>query len=466
MNAPNKTEVPRIAQVGERMASLAQAYTPDPFVIALLLVAVSFVVGFFRSDNDAVDLAYAFAEGMLHPGLLAFAFKMALILVTGHALACAPFVQRHFSRLASVPKTNAQAAASVAFVAMFLGWWNWGLGLVGGAFFAREIGKSFRQRQIPLQYPLIGAAGYLGLLVWHGGFSGSAPLKVAVQSSFSAPINISRTILSERNLLLTVVVIGAMSALFYILGKGAASKTPHQALQETSPEIGDDVKAKHDTPETKQNFASFVESRRELSLVISLPIFSYLVVSLVDEGASAINLNFVILLFFAQGIVLFKTPRDYSRAFADGAKGAGGILLQFPLYFGILAVTKESGLLSDMAQLLTSLATPLEAVLSPSRVAPALSLLSASMLNVLVPSGGGQWALQSPILLETCERLSLDKASMVMAFSYGDQLTNMMQPFWALPLLSITGLKAHEVMGYTLLAMFTAFPIYLLAVML
>ena len=40
-----------------------------------------------------------------------------------------------------------------------------------------------------------------------------------------------------------------------------------------------------------------------------------------------------------------------------------------------------------------------------------------------------------------------------MALAYGDQLTNMLQPFWALPLLGITGLKAKEILPYTIIIM-------------
>ena len=40
-----------------------------------------------------------------------------------------------------------------------------------------------------------------------------------------------------------------------------------------------------------------------------------------------------------------------------------------------------------------------------------------------------------------------------MALAYGDQLTNMLQPFWALPLLGITNLKAKEILPYTLIMM-------------
>jgi len=455
---------PWLARFGHRMAERAQAFIPDPFVIALLLAGFSLVVGVLRSERSVLELSQAFAEGSLHTGLLAFAFKMALILVTGHALATTPLVRRYVDWLSALPQTSAQAAASTAVVAMGLGWLNWGLGLVGGAFFAREVGRAFARRHAPLNYPVVGAAGYLGLLVWHGGLSGSAPLKVAVASSFSDAIPITQTVLSSRNLVLTVVVMVAMAVLFFQLGKGGATDEVHPALaREVDADHDRDVDAARRN--AHPGFAGFIEARPELSLVLTLPLLVFLGVSVVHKGAGAINLNFVILLFFALGIGLSKSPLAYSRAFGEGAKGAAGILLQFPIYFGILAVTKESGLLTDLANALAALTEPLSSVLSPARVAPALTLMSASVLNVLVPSGGGQWALQAPILLETCTQLQLPKAPMVMAFSYGDQLTNMMQPFWALPLLSITGLKARDVMGYTLLAMGVAFPLYLLAVM-
>ena len=60
---------------------------------------------------------------------------------------------------------------------------NWGLGLIVGALLARDVGRSLQSRGIRAHYPLIAAAGYMGLLVWHGGFSGSAPLSMRARCS-------------------------------------------------------------------------------------------------------------------------------------------------------------------------------------------------------------------------------------------------------------------------------------------
>ena len=51
---------------------------------------------------------------------------------------------------------------------------NWGLGLIFGAIFARKVAENASQNKWPLHYPIIGACGYSGLMVWHGGISGSA----------------------------------------------------------------------------------------------------------------------------------------------------------------------------------------------------------------------------------------------------------------------------------------------------
>ncbi len=71
-----------------------------------------------------------------------------------------------------------------------------------------------------------------------------------------------------------------------------------------------------------------------------------------------------------------------------------------------------------------------------------------------MPSGGGQWAVQGPIFIEALKQAHLPYAWGVLALAYGDQWTNLIQPFWALPLLAITGLEAKDIMGYCMLLLF------------
>jgi short-chain fatty acids transporter len=441
-----------IARFGDRAALLARRVIPDPFVIAVGLSALVLAIAAARTGT--VDAFKAYTRGMFDGGLLAFAFKMALILVTGHALAAAPVTRRLLGRLAALPRTTPAAAALVALTALLLGLLNWGLGLVAGAFAAREVGRAFHARGQPLNYPLIGAAGYLGLVVWHGGLSGSAPLKVADAGPFGDPLPISETVLGPMNLVVTGLVLTALPLLFRALGRsGDVSLEPWEATLAQQPEASD-------APGPLDR----IERSPLITAVLVVPVVVTLGAGLLEKGAAAINLDFVILAFFALGLLLHGRPLAYANAFGEGARGAAGILLQFPIYFGILAAAKASGVLVDIASAMNTVAASMGVDAGVS--APLMTFTTAAGINMLVPSGGGQWVLQQPIITAAVDALHVSRAEMVMAFAYGDQLTNMLQPFWALPLLSITGLKAREVMGYTILAMLAAIPCFALGLIL
>ena len=152
-------------------------------------------------------------------------------------------------------------------------------------------------------------------------------------------------------------------------------------------------------------------------------------------------------------LFLHKNIRSFLSAVDDAIGGAAGILIQFPLYFGILGVMKDSGLINMMAEFLASNST--------ATSFPIITFFSAGLINIFIPSGGGQWAVQGPIIIQTATELNIPLGKAIMAMAYGDQLTNMLQPFWALPLLGITGLKAKEILPYTLFIMLVGMVIFL-----
>ena len=159
------------------------------------------------------------------------------------------------------------------------------------------------------------------------------------------------------------------------------------------------------------------------------------------RGEVTFDLNSVNLFFLALALAAHGSIRGFLDSVSDGARGAGAIIVQFPLYFGILGVMQASGMIERLSSAMASIAS--------SSTFPLFTFLSAGLVNFFVPSGGGQWALQSDVLLSTAASLELDPGRTVMAFAYGDQWTNLLQPFWALPLLAITGLKARQIAGYT-----------------
>ncbi len=446
-----------LARFSARLADVAQRVVPDPFVIALGLTLTAFVLGLLvMPDPDVGALAAGWFARFGASGTLAFTTQMALILVAGAALAGAPAVRGLLGRLADLPRTTRGAAALTAFTAMSCALLNWGFGLVAGAVLAREIGARAKAAGRPIDYPLVGAAGYTGLLVWHGGFSGSAPLKVTEGTPATSaapgggpPVPLDETLFSTLNL---GVCLGLLVLVPWLLSRMASPE------RERVPDVPD--RASDAPPDG--------ERRPAAGRVLALAVVALGVVALGGRLAAAetwwagLGLDVVILALVLAGMLLFGTPLRYGRAFAAAAPEAGGILLQFPFYFGILGLLEAAGLVellanrsADMARGLASLGLPLAWSFD------VVTFLSAGLVNLFVPSGGGQWAVQGTILAEATGELGLPLPRAVMALAYGDEWTNMLQPFWALALLGITGLKARDILGYTMTVMLLALAVYL-----
>ncbi len=448
-----------IARVGLILSRGFRQVMPDPFVLAVLLTAFTCVLVLILTPTSPGRMVQLWAGDQGVWGLLKFGMQMCLILVTGHAIAASPPAGRVIARVAAVPRTGAGAAGLVALVACATGIFNWGLGLIAGAICARRVGEAMAAKGVRVHYPLLAAAGYLGLVIWHGGLSGSAPLKVTTQRDLVeilganppiGPIGLERTMLSPMNLFVTLGLLVLLPLVVRLLH-------PSEAASEALVSAG----ARPATVPTGAEGDAVLEAKPFLPrLLEDTPLVTALIVVLIGawavgyyfprEGRSGIlsltpdTVNLTMLLV---GLVLHRTPASYLRAVEDGVKGCAGIILQFPLYAGVMGLMAGSGLTALLATRLAS---------GPASALPLLTFLAASVINLFVPSGGGQWAVQGPVAVEAAVSAGIDPAKIVMAVAYGDQLTNMLQPFWALPLLAITGVKARDIVGYTAIVMLVA----------
>ena len=179
---------------------------------------------------------------------------------------------------------------------------------------------------------------------------------------------------------------------------------------------------------------------------MGLLLVAYLVLRLGFRDG-AIDLGTVIMIFLALGLLLHRTPVAYVRAFGKSATGAAGIILQFPFYAGIMGIITGIGASGiSLGQVLADgcirISTPL--------TYPLLTFLCAALLNLFVPSGGGHWAIQAPIMFTAGADLGVDPGLTGTAIAWGDAWTNLIQPFWALPALAIAKLNAKDIMGYCL----------------
>ena len=436
-----------------RFEKLFKSALPTPFTIAVLLTFLTFLLALFltspqQQENHFIQLLRFWEQGLWHSPLLVFAMQMMLMLVLGHVLALSKPIDKLIAKGTQYCNNTANAAAIITFSTLLVAFFNWGLGLIFGAIFARKVGEHATKKGVKLNYPLIGAAGYSGLMVWHGGISGSAPIKIAEEGHFLSEqigvISQAETVFSTMNISISIVLLIALPLLMHYLGKQKEGEKL-QLLAEENTEIialSGAEKLDHSTMLTYLFggiiiFYAFYKAFI-LPEVISLKV---------------INPNYINLVLLGFAIIMHKSFFNFLKAVDSAISGAVGILIQFPLYFGIMGIMNHSGMVQIMSDFFVSIAN--------ETTFPIFTFISAGIVNVFVPSGGGQWAVQGPIIVDAANQLGVSIPKSVMALAYGDQLTNMLQPFWALPLLAVTGLKAKEILPYTLILLLAGIVIFI-----
>lgn len=434
---------------------------PTPFTIALLLTIFSMVLAIVWPWNYCVDnyqnsaekfslLLNYWYDGLWNTNGLAFAIQMMLMLLLGHILALSPIIEKAINKILPVCSNNAKSAGIITLLTLIVSWFNWGLGLIFGAIFCKKIMQYASERDIPLNPGLIGAAGYCGLMIWHGGISGSSLIKItepghlasisveSIKPIVPELIDFNSTVFSSMNLVITLLLLITLPLTMYLLGNKVKTKIPNfkkktKKLNKEKPLIGIE----------KVDY-SLITGR-----IIGATIFCFCIYLAFQHPNTSslrfINPNFLNLTLLGMGIFFHGSIINFIKASESAVTGTVGILIQFPIYFGIMGIFKSTGIISDMSYFFQEISNEV--------TYPIYTFISAAIVNFFVPSGGGQWYIQGPLVIQSALEMGIPLNKSIMALAYGDQVTNMLQPFWALPLLGITGLKAKDILPYTLIIM-------------
>jgi len=445
----------------DKFIKTARTLLPSPFAIAILLTFLTFILALVLTEpkegsKQVIQLLEFWETGLWHEGIIVFAFQMMVMLGLGHALALTKPVDFLIKKTLKYCTNTASAAAAVTFFTIVMSLFNWGLGLIFGAIFARKVAEYAQEKGFKINYPLIGACGYSGLMVWHGGLSGSSLIKISESGHLKKmmkdifadfpqkldalpdQITYQDTVFSSMNITVSVVLLIVLPLTMYWVGKRLK---PEELF----------LKKKQEVPEEKEELigAEKLDVKPYVAiLIVGMILFMAVYKAFIQPkelSLKFINPNYINLVLLGLGIALHGNFNRFLKAVNEAIPGAAGILIQFPLYFGIMGIMTNSGLVGEFAAFFEQISNEV--------TYPLFTFVSAGVVNVFVPSGGGQWAVQGPIIIQASQALGIELPKSIMAMAYGDQLTNMLQPFWALPLLGITGLKAQHILPYTLLLM-------------
>lgn len=425
---------------------LLEDYLPDPFVLAIAVtVVVALLAATLAPKGTGTVIVTAWYDGLF--GILTFSIQMILILVTGHALANAPRVRDGLTALVSTCRTPTQAMLVTFFVTCAASWLNWGFGLVVGAMLARAVA-----RQVRIDFGWLVAAAYAGWMPWCVGPSSSIPL---AQASHGNPLNVvekitgqslpfSQTIFTSSAVLPTLVIVALIPLAFML----AAPKPEDVVVAH----FHDDLPPSSIAPTlTRPSLVRRFERSRFCNLLLVAAGLCYVAVAM-DRGTFAFDVSAVIFAFIMLGLAFHPSPLSYLEAVSDGAKQTGGMMLQFPLYGGIMGIMTATGLAGVIANFFVSVATP--------STLPFWSYVSSLIITFLVPSAGGHWAVQGPFVVQAAASLHASMADTAMAVAKGEAAANMVQPFWAVPVVAMAGIGIQRVMGFMVVAFLVAVVVY------
>ena len=432
-----------VGDLGDRLCRFTQRWIPDSWVVCMLLTVAAILLAMFGAGASLNESVLAWGDGMW--ALLELGMQFSIAMIAAHACVSSRPVYRFLDWLAGLPDSNkpVQAIALIGAYALVTGYLNWALSVVASALFVPFVAR----RNPKADIRVIIAAAYLGICtIWHGGLSGSAPLILATPGNpLLAPasgepvidrvIPVTETLFIPFNLVF-IAILGAVALAMVML------LHPRQNVQTLTSDQIDRMMPTLPEEQAPETPAARMEASRGWIVLAAILIGYPLGYSMVTRGFGATwTINAYNAVFLVAALLLQGRPANLVRAFANGARTASGVILQFPFYAGIFGVINNTGLGAWLGELFVTFAT--------TETYPLVVYFYSGFVNLFVPSGGSKWLIEAPYLLPAARELGVSATTTVLAYAYGDATTNFIQPFWAIPILTVTRLKFGDVLGYT-----------------
>jgi short-chain fatty acids transporter len=414
---------------------------PDPYVFAVLLTFLGALLAWrFAPNATPTSIVAAWYAGVFT--IFTFAFQMVIMLVAGYALATSPAVHRALARIASLATTPMAAVSLTLFVSLIASWLNWGLGLVTAALLAREVAKRVR-----IDFGWLVAAAYSGFVISTEGLSGSIALSQATHGSVLNIVEkvtghglpLSQTVFTRFTMIPIAFLMVTLPILFRYLGPTAENTVvadPERLRAEDNARL---------PPEAADTFGAKLDH----AWILNLGLAAFGIFALVMElkrTQGSIDLNLVIMTLVLVGLLLHWRPAAYIAAVKHAARITGPLILQYPLYGGLMGIITTTGLAAVLSKIFISFST--------QHTLPFFTYLTSLVITLFVPSGGGHWAVQGPFAIPAAVKLHSSLAGTTMAVAMGESVANMLQPFFALPILAIAGIKMRRMMGFMVITFF------------
>jgi len=434
---------------------------PDSFIFAVILTFIVFIMAMIFVESSPVKVVQAWYKGFW--AYLLFSMQMVVLLIFGYSLAITRVGIKAIDAVTSLAKTPAQTVALVCGAAAVLSQINWALGFIGGIFLC--LGAAKRVKGV--HWPLLVASAYIGavstdaysisiteaLLVNNPGWGWAADIVPTIEQALGQkllPMGFDKTIWTPASIACIF-----LTPLVAVITCYLMHPTPERT-RTISPEALAKLSAQSQLTLEKPKEMSIADKlnwSRTLWILMCIMMFTGIVLYFREKSFLQLDLNMFNFIFIAISMLLHENFARFVESVRMASTAAFGIIMQFPFYAGIFGIMAYTGLLNVIAGWFVAISTPF--------IYPLVTMVSSGIINMFIPSSGGIWMVQGPIMILAAHRLGVAFNRTVMAFTAGEVLTNTIQPFWALPLLGATNTEMRTIMGYCLLA--TIFEFVLVA---
>lgn len=431
---------------------LFERLLPDAYVFALLLTFLGAALAFWLAPHASVENILSGWYGGVF-SIFTFAFQMVMMLATGYALASTPVARRALERIASIPQTPRAAIALTVLASLVASWLNWGLGLVTSALLAREIAKRIR-----IDFGWLVAAAYSGFVISTEGLSGSIALSQAthgsalnmVEKATGQILPLSQTVFTRFNLIPVAALVVILPVVLCFTGPAEEDVIPADTERLRAEDAPPAVKEKRGT-------LGVLLDQAWLLTVLAFAFGAAALFLVLRHDHFSLDLNSVILILFLAGLLLHWQPAAYAAAMRQAGRFTGPLILQYPLYGGLMGIMTATGLAGVISAAFIRFST--------QRTLPIFTYLTSLIITLFIPSGGGHWAVQGPFAIPAAQALHASLAGTTMSVAMGESAANMLQPFWVLPILAIAGISMRRVMGFMVITFLIALVCFALSLL-
>jgi short-chain fatty acids transporter len=425
-------------RISKKFNFAAEKIIPDSFVFCVILMLLVFVLSLIIGKGP-IELLTAWWGGLSSQFTLAF--QMGLMVIVCATCARSPQVAKLLSNIAKLVNSRTAALIVLMVFGYVTSMMNWAFCTIVTPILAMHLAKRIKG----LHFPMMVAGGYSCMILGQClGPSATLYSNLAIEDGNYAKIvgqsmSVADTCYNPMNIVLFCIlaVCFVLLVLFTRPGEGELVELGDIATQ------ADAIPESYKITEKPVTFADKMNTCKPIMWIVGLFIFVYIVYAIATKGfLKALNMNMVIFLFVGINCFLFPQPRAWINAHAASMHLATDVMLQFPFYGAIMGMMYvENGLGTTLVNAMVSVAN--------AQTLPILSFLSASLVNLFIPSQGGQFTVQGPLIVEAAKNIpGANLVNCLNAFVYGDECTNLLQPLYVIPALSVVGMKLRDVWGF------------------